>query len=91
MKHRVIRQDWIERERGWGFRPDGYTLHLTSEDHHAFIKDYWDGLPDTVPSIYSSPEIKPGTVEVDEKTYRDLQKQKKSKKPRGVSRHGLWY
>lgn len=38
----LICQLWYESEAGWGQRPDGYTLHLTTEDHAAFVKDYFE-------------------------------------------------
>jgi hypothetical protein len=49
----VLRQDWIESEKGWGTRSDGCSLHLTREDRNAYIKAYWDNMPDEVPSEYS--------------------------------------
>ena len=51
----VIRQDWLESERGWGTRPDGYSLHETIEDCKQYIKEYWDGMPDEIPDEYSRP------------------------------------
>ena len=42
----VIKQLWEESERGWGIRPDGYSLHLNNEDRKQFIKEYWALLPD---------------------------------------------
>ena len=36
---------WTESERGWGCRPDGVSLHLTTADAAAFIKAYWDWMP----------------------------------------------
>lgn len=40
MNH-IICQVWEESERDWGVRPDGFTLHLTPEDHAAFMEDFW--------------------------------------------------
>jgi hypothetical protein len=37
-KFLVIRQEWEESERGWGCRPDGYSLHLDKEDRNTYIK-----------------------------------------------------
>jgi len=51
----LICQKWEESERGWGTRPDGYSLHVTDADRKAFIKEYWDGMPDTVPHEYGRP------------------------------------
>jgi hypothetical protein len=78
--HPVVRVDWVESERGWGQRPDGYSLHLTREDAEAFIKDYWDKMPDRgprgeVPDEYS----RPGEPMLSQVNTRTLRKIKKSK------------
>ncbi len=72
----VIRQSWLESERGWGTRPDGYSLHLTESDRLAYIKDYWAGMPDEVPDEYSRPEGSAGSHEVDEVTYQAVKASK---------------
>ncbi len=51
----VICQQWQEHERGWGTRPDGYSLHLTMADRNAYIEAYWAAMPDQVPDEYSHP------------------------------------
>ena len=48
-------QQWYEMERGWGGSPDGYSIHRSQEDANAFIKEYWDGMPDSAPDVYSKP------------------------------------
>lgn len=58
----LVRQDWVESERGWGVRPDGYSLHLTSGDRDAFVKDYWDTMPNEAPDEYSRPDGEPRMV-----------------------------
>lgn len=35
----VVLQEWLESERGWGKRPDGYSVHLSMEDCKAYIKE----------------------------------------------------
>lgn len=32
-------QEWEESERGWGVRPDGYTIHLKQQDIQSFLAD----------------------------------------------------
>lgn len=63
-------QAWEETERGWGTRPDGYSIHSTKEDVQKFINDYWNSMPDTIPDEYSRPvglpvqsAIEPGHAE----------------------------
>lgn len=56
---RLLVQDWEEMERGWGSRPDGYSLHLDDEDRKRFIKAYWDKMPNHVPDEYSTPYGEP--------------------------------
>lgn len=52
----VILVEWIESERGWGTRPDGYSLHLTKDDSNKYIAEYWNSMPDVTPDEYSRPE-----------------------------------
>lgn len=70
---KVICQKWEESERGWGCRPDGYSLHLTDADRKAFINSYWEEMPDSEPDEYSRPDGKPYEVEVDDKIFKSLE------------------
>ncbi len=47
--------NWTESERGWGQRPDGYTLHKDFKTAKEFIDKHWDSMPPTTPDIYSFP------------------------------------
>jgi hypothetical protein len=79
MKYPVVKQEWFESERGWGQRPDGYSLHLTSADRDAFVGDYWGSQPQTFPApdIYSCPEHNDGKViDVDKELYEEIKKSK---------------
>jgi len=67
-KNTVIVQKWEESE-AWGTRPDGFSLHLTDEDRKAYIKAYWDGMPDATPAEYSRPDGTPYAWDADEETY----------------------
>lgn len=51
----VVVQPWIESERGWGQRPDGYSLHASYAECQAYIAAYWQRQPDYVPDEYSRP------------------------------------
>ncbi|PIO00317.1 hypothetical protein COT72_01270 [archaeon CG10_big_fil_rev_8_21_14_0_10_43_11] len=57
-KNLVHVQSWIESERGWGTRPDGWSFHLSRADYAAFVKNYWDAQPDETPDEYSRPAEK---------------------------------
>ncbi len=61
---KLLRQYWLETERGWGTRPDGYSVHKTPEDLKEFVKQYWDSMPNYVPDEYSRPTGDPEFVEV---------------------------
>lgn len=69
----LIVQKWEESERGWGSRPDGFTLHLNEADRRAFIRAYWDTMPDEVPDEYSRPSGTPYEWNADEATYARVQ------------------
>lgn len=60
----VVVQKWEERERGWGSRPDGYSVHLTDDDRCRFIAAYWARMPDKTPDEYSRPLGTPYEAEV---------------------------
>lgn len=48
--------EWVEHERGWGMRPDGFSLHRSQEEAAEFIKDFWANQPKGyVPDEYSRP------------------------------------
>lgn len=76
LEYIVIRQDWLESERGWGVESDGYSLHLTLADLEQFIDEYWVGMPREVPEIYSRPCGEPYKSKVDEETYKKVKESK---------------
>jgi len=55
----VLCQKWEESERGWGTRPDGFSLHLSLEGLKRYIRSYWDSMPDEAPDEYSRPDGTP--------------------------------
>lgn len=75
-RHKVVVQKWEESERGWGQRPDGFSLHMTDTDREAYIKDYWARQPREVPDEYSRPEGTPYATEVDAETYAQVKASK---------------
>lgn len=61
-------QAWAESERGWGIRPDGFTVHREREDIFNFLQEMrareaieYQGR---VPDEYSYPDGDPVLVEV---------------------------
>lgn len=72
MKHRVYCQEWIESERGWGLRPDGYSLHLEVADVNAYVDLYWARMPAHTPDEYSYPAGTPTIITVDTETYNKI-------------------
>ena len=47
---------WTESERGWGTRPDGYSLHLSENHAKKYVDDYWKKMPKDIPDEYSRPD-----------------------------------
>lgn len=81
MNHSVVRIDWIESERGWGQRPDGYSLHLNVEDCERYVDNAMrcqaQGLPaGQVPDEYSATVGRPYLVDVDDETFNSLLRQR---------------
>jgi hypothetical protein len=68
----VLCQFWLEIERGWGDRPDGYSLHTNPDAVTRYIKGYWDGMPDAPPPEYSQPIGEPFLTRVDIPTYASI-------------------
>lgn len=68
---------WTESERGWGQRPDGFSLHQTKEDCAAYIKAYWATQPDgPAPDEYSRPDDNAYLVKVSDRLFSKLKKNK---------------
>lgn len=61
-------QEWTEYERGWGQRPDGWSLHSSREAAVAFKEAYVAKYNNraVVPDEYSAPQGDPFAVSVDE-------------------------
>jgi len=85
----VWRMDWEESERGWGVRPDGYSLHLTPEAwtkfYAEFVRKERERNPSgIVPDEYSRPcSDNPRLVEVIKKVYDEVHV--------ASTKHGKWY
>lgn len=58
-EYQVICQPWLESERGWGVRPDGFSFHLSENDLKQYVKDYWAEMPAENPDEYSRPDGEP--------------------------------
>lgn len=69
----VICQKWEESERGWGTRPDGFSLHLSFSALSKYVQSYWDTMPDDTPDEYSKPDGTAYPVSVDDVTYRAIE------------------
>lgn len=59
---------WTEFERGWGQRPDGYSLHATPEGCAQYLKDFYGRRkPGPAPDEYEEPDSQtPRAVEISE-------------------------
>lgn len=70
--HKVWCQKWLESERGWGTRPDGFSLHISKEDLAAFVREYWEKMPESVPDEYSRPDGEPYLCPVNARIYEKV-------------------
>lgn len=58
---------WTEFERGYGQRPDGYSLHASEEACDRYLKAFYDDRPKDglTPDEYEEPDTqKPKAVEI---------------------------
>lgn len=76
MVQAVYQIDWEESERHWGTRPDGHSLHATLAEAEKYVEDYWAGMPDKAPDEYERPCGKARLVEVDDETFREVEKRR---------------
>lgn len=68
----AVCQKWEESERGWGERPDGFSLHISYEGLQRYIKKYWDRMPDSTPDEYSRPSGTPYEVGVADSVIEEI-------------------
>lgn len=73
--------EWEESERGWGCRPDGYSLHVSPEEAKTYIDDFWEQQKEFnrkygivgVPDEYSRPVSgTPETIPITSKAAKAL-------------------
>jgi hypothetical protein len=68
---KVLCQCWEESERGWGTRPEGFSLHKDEEALKRYIDKHWETYPkDYVPDEYERPCGKAYSVNVPEQLYQ---------------------
>lgn len=65
---------WTEYERGWGQRPDGFTVHRDEATARQYVKDYWAKQPKAVPDEYSRPEDTTTMIPVSDALYEAVQR-----------------
>ena len=70
--------EWEESERGWGTRPDGFSLHKSKADCKDYVAEYWNKLPNKVQDEYERPidGIAPYFVKTTQKLYDEVIKSK---------------
>jgi hypothetical protein len=71
---KYIIQKWEESERGWGCRPDGFSIHKNEIDRVNYIQTYNDSLPKEVPDEYSRICGTPYEAEISNKELEKLLK-----------------
>jgi len=82
--HRVLLQTW-EEKANWGeIDPVASTIHLSETDRKAYIKAYWDSMPDEVPDSYITPSGEAKWIEVDDDLYQELMRVQTGKHQRGL-------
>jgi hypothetical protein len=82
--HRVLLQTWKEKA-SWGTaEPVNSTIHLSEIDRKAYIKGYWDTMPDEVPDSYITPDGEAQWIEVDDDLYQELMRVQTGKNQRGL-------
>ncbi len=80
----VLYQEWEESERGWGVRPDGFSLHVDRAHRDAFVTSYQkrqheyfvsSGMSeDSVPDEYTRISGEPIAINIPAKILTQLDK-----------------
>lgn len=72
----IIIESWTESEQGWGYRPDGYTLHSSTEEMNKHVERHWafykELYGDRVPHEYSRPDGNPVAYMIDDDLYEQI-------------------
>lgn len=72
----VYVQNWEESERGWGTRPDGFTVHTSQKQHEGYVVWYnktFNNLSEA-PDEYTRTCGRPIAVEVSDELYDRIHK-----------------
>ncbi len=76
---KVVIQEWEESERGWGVRPDGFTMYVDMAAHAAHIEaDRAQKAEDfkrthAIPDEYSRPSGDPYLIDVDDEVFAKIE------------------
>ncbi len=87
----VIIQNWEESERGWGTRPDGWTIHIDREQHKKYVDWYnktFNNL-DSAPDEYTRVCGDPIEVECPNDLYKRIKKETLKKVDRRIA-NSIW-
>lgn len=73
----IVVQEWIESERGWGCRLDGYSIHLSEKDRTEFVNNFIAeerkrNPSEVVPDCYSRPNGNSFIKDVEGQTYEKI-------------------
>lgn len=94
MSKEVVVQNWTETERGWGQRPDGYTVHLSLEDCRKYRADFMENqrstLGEEVPDEYTFPSGEPYLASISLPDLKILELERKPEAEGGTDSSGLW-
>lgn len=76
MTKTVVIQNWEESERGWGTRPDGFTIHVDMDQHKKYVDWYYKTFNngDEAPHEYTRVCGDPIEVEISDELYDRIQK-----------------
>jgi hypothetical protein len=74
MSKTVFVQNWEERERGWGSRPDGFTIHVDKEQLDKYVAWYHKTFNNksAAPDEYTTTDGSPIEIEVSDELYAKI-------------------
>lgn len=91
MAKTVIIQNWEESERGWGTRPDGFTIHIDRDQHKKYVDWYNKTFnnEESAPSEYTRICGEPIEIEVTDDLYYRIKHATQHPKRDGTPREAV--
>lgn len=82
----IFVQNWEESERGWGVSPNGFTVHISKDQHHQYITWFYETFNNSseIPDEYTRVSGDCFEVEVAEELFNKIKQATQSPRDDGA-------